>query len=179
MVILAGLMLAGAVALVSAAPAEAAVVLYFPLHNYNSDKCLDVPNSSKVNGTHIQQWTCIINSNPSQPQIPPNQAWGFPNAARSGYVTAVNLNSGKCLDVTGRSTANGAVVQQWTCNGGTNQEWKPVLISGPPNVYRLVNLNSGKCLDVTGRSLANGAVIQQWTCNGGTNQEWFLTRGTI
>ncbi len=28
-----------------------------------------------------------------------------------------------CLDVTGASTANGAVVELWTCNGGSNQQW--------------------------------------------------------
>jgi hypothetical protein len=26
--------------------------------------------------------------------------------------------------VTGASTANGALVELWTCNGGSNQQWK-------------------------------------------------------
>jgi glucosylceramidase len=147
----------------------AAVDLYYQFVNYNSDKCLDVTNRSTANGAVLQQWTCLSGSTAA------NQGWFFIPAATSGYYTVVNLNSKKCLDVTGRSTANGAVIQQWTCNGGTNQEWYPRVAQNNPaaTIYNLVNLNSGKCLDVTGRSTANGAVIQQWTCNGGTNQEWF------
>ncbi|MGW3230683.1 RICIN domain-containing protein [Kitasatospora sp. NPDC001095] len=35
-----------------------------------------------------------------------------------------SANSGKCLDVTGASTADGAQVVQWTCGSGrANQEW--------------------------------------------------------
>ncbi len=29
----------------------------------------------------------------------------------------------KCLDVTGASTANGALAELWTCNGQSNQQW--------------------------------------------------------
>jgi len=28
-----------------------------------------------------------------------------------------------CLDVTGAATANGAAIELWTCNGGSNQQW--------------------------------------------------------
>ncbi len=34
----------------------------------------------------------------------------------------VGIN-GKCLDITGGSTANGALIEEWTCNGGSNQQW--------------------------------------------------------
>ena len=95
----------------------AAVDLYYQFVNYNSGKCLDVTGRSTANGAVLQQWTCLSGSTAA------NQGWFFIPAATSGYYTVVNLNSNKCLDVTGRSTANGAVVQQWTCNGGTNQEW--------------------------------------------------------
>ena len=30
---------------------------------------------------------------------------------------------GYCLDVTGGSTADGALVELWGCNGGSNQQW--------------------------------------------------------
>lgn len=35
----------------------------------------------------------------------------------------MNPVSGKCLDVTDKSTANGARLQIWTCAGGTNQQF--------------------------------------------------------
>jgi len=35
----------------------------------------------------------------------------------------VGVQSGLCLDVIGAGTANGVLVEIWTCNGGTNQQW--------------------------------------------------------
>jgi hypothetical protein len=35
----------------------------------------------------------------------------------------VARHSGKCLDVSGKSTADGAGIIQWTCTGATNQQW--------------------------------------------------------
>jgi hypothetical protein len=33
------------------------------------------------------------------------------------------VQSGLCLDVTGGSSADGALAELWTCNGGSNQQW--------------------------------------------------------
>ncbi|HXR70379.1 RICIN domain-containing protein, partial [Actinocrinis sp.] len=38
-----------------------------------------------------------------------------------GSITGVQ--SGLCLDVTNKSTANGALIQLWTCWGGSNEQW--------------------------------------------------------
>ena len=80
-----------------------------------------------------------------------------------------NLNSGKCIDVAGASTANGAQVLQWTCHGGNNQQLR-VLPRGGYHEIRFVH--SDKCLDVYGLSTEDGGIIVQWACNGGTNQLW-------
>ena len=76
--------------------------------------------------------------------------------------------SGKCLDVTGRATADGTLVELWTCNGGTNQQWSTGANSS------LVGAGSGKCLDDTKSSTVDGTRQEIWTCNGGTNQTWTL-----
>ncbi|MBP5910789.1 RICIN domain-containing protein, partial [Streptomyces sp. LBUM 1478] len=47
-------------------------------------------------------------------------------AVIGGYVTYTNVNSGKCLQVAGASTANGAALEQSTCNAGANQQWMVV-----------------------------------------------------
>ena len=77
--------------------------------------------------------------------------------------------SGKCVDVNGNSSADGAAVQLWTCNGGTNQQW----------TQTGTTLRSlGKCLDVP--STADGAQAQLWTCNGSSGQNWSVqSDGTI
>jgi hypothetical protein len=36
----------------------------------------------------------------------------------------VNTGSGKCLDATNNSSANGNQLQIWTCTGAANQQWK-------------------------------------------------------
>jgi len=91
-------------------------------------------------------------------------------ANRPDRLTSVN--SGKELDVAGASTANGAGVIQWPGNGGRNQQWRAVAISG--DAYAVISANSGKVLDVEGASLADGAPIIQWAWNGGANQLWRL-----
>ncbi|MER7751945.1 RICIN domain-containing protein [Kitasatospora sp. NPDC097643] len=89
--------------------------------------------------------------------------------------TVTSVNSGKCLDVTGASTADGAQAVQWTCGAGqAGQQWSLVPVAGTGTV-QLVSANSGKCLDVTGASTADGAQVIQWTCGAGkANQQWTL-----
>ncbi|MEU2339161.1 RICIN domain-containing protein [Streptomyces sp. NPDC006654] len=43
--------------------------------------------------------------------------------AHGGYVQIVGEHSGKCLDVSKASTANGARLIQWPCGTGTNQQF--------------------------------------------------------
>lgn len=96
------------------------------------------------------------------------------------YTELVDGNAGKCLDVAGGSTANGAKVQQWGCWGGANQLWAMVP-SQVPGYFTVRNLNSGKCLDVAGVSTVgnttiigriNGSTVQQWGCWNGPQQLW-------
>jgi len=47
-----------------------------------------------------------------------NQQWQAQNGA------LVNPASGKCLDDPGFNTTNGTQLVLWTCNGGTNQQWR-------------------------------------------------------
>ena len=96
----------------------------------------------------------------------------YTGGTTTGYYKLVNHNSGKVLDVTGSSSADGGIVDQQTDNGGTNQQWTLTPVAG--GYYRLFNRNSGKVLDVAGYSTADGGKVDQWTDNGGTNQQWSL-----
>jgi hypothetical protein len=95
----------------------------------------------------------------------------------------VNHYSGKCLDVAGISTANGAAVWQWTCLGAANQQFtlRQATATGNPNDFQLVAVHSGKCVDVSGGSTATGAPTIQYTCDAGSvlatkkNQVWRLS----
>ncbi len=85
----------------------------------------------------------------------------------------LNVHSGKALDVVGGSTADGAAVDQWGDNGGANQQWELVSVSG--GYFKIISVNSGKALDVFNASTSDGGNIDQWTDNGGANQQWSLT----
>lgn len=83
-------------------------------------------------------------------------------------------HSGKALDVASKATYAGANVQQWSYNGGTNQQWK--VVDTGDGYYKLVSVNSGKVLDVASAATYNGANVQQWDDNGGWNQKWEFTK---
>jgi hypothetical protein len=90
----------------------------------------------------------------------------------SAWYVLVNRNSGKALDVSGVSTADGAVVHQWARHDGANQQWQFVDSGG--GYYRLKSKNSGKVLDVANWSTADGGRLQQWTDLNGANQQFRL-----
>jgi endoglucanase len=91
----------------------------------------------------------------------------------NGTYRIVNLSSGLSVDVLGASTASGAAVDQYTWNGGTNQQWKISYLNN--GMYEIVADNSGLCLDLTGQSLSDGAKLEQLTCNGGANQQFVIS----
>ena len=41
-----------------------------------------------------------------------------------GWYTVTAVNSGKCVDARAAGTANGTVVQQYSCNQSASQEWQ-------------------------------------------------------
>ncbi|MFJ9446205.1 RICIN domain-containing protein [Kitasatospora sp. NPDC101235] len=82
----------------------------------------------------------------------------------------ITNNSGKCLEITSSSTANGADAQQWTCKGQAGAVWR--FKSTSDGFVNIVNENSKKCLEITSSSTANGADAQQWTCKGQAGAKW-------
>ncbi|HEY8934071.1 MAG TPA: RICIN domain-containing protein, partial [Cyclobacteriaceae bacterium] len=78
----------------------------------------------------------------------------------------------KALDVTGKSTADGANVIQYTWNSAsTNQQWSFVSVGN--GYYQIKARHSGKCMGVAGSSTADDVNIQQFTCNTSTTSQHF------
>jgi beta-glucanase (GH16 family) len=71
---------------------------------------------------------------------------------------------GKCVDVAAASSANGAAVQLYDCNGSAAQNWTV----GADQSLRAL----GKCMDVTSAGTANGSKVQLYDCNGSGAQKW-------
>jgi predicted chitinase len=90
------------------------------------------------------------------------------NAATTGTITGLG---GKCVDVAGASTANGAAVQLYDCNGTGAQSWTA---ADNGTIQAL-----GKCMDVTAAGTANGTKIQLYDCNGTAAQLWTASNGAL
>lgn len=66
----------------------------------------------------------------------------------AGVYPVTCADSGKVLDVTRGSTADGATVQQWGYAGTANRHWRLERVEG--GAYRIENVESGEVLEVAG-----------------------------
>jgi poly(3-hydroxybutyrate) depolymerase len=101
------------------------------------------------------------------------EVWKFFTGDTTPNPTTFRLrgeSSGRCLDVTGASSANGAQMIVWDCHTNGNQQFAQ-------NGQAVQVL--GKCLDAPNNA-TSGARVQIWDCHGGANQQWNVTSsGTI
>ncbi len=144
----------------SAEEAGASAALTFtasPIRGVQSQRCVDINNSSTANGTQAQIWDCNGGT---------NQSWT--------YDASLNLvvYGNKCLQASGGASSTGTAVVIGDCTGQAYQHWN-VNSSGT-----ITNAQSGLCLDVNGAGTANGSKLILWTCHGGTNQQWTVSGAT-
>jgi hypothetical protein len=91
------------------------------------------------------------------------------------WMNIISRNSGKCLSIGNSPTATGSgdLADQWTCVGGTNQEFRLTQVNGG---YRIIARNSNWSLGVRGGpSMLADALIQQGWYNGTPDQVWIAT----
>ena len=120
-------------------------------------KCVDVAaDDTGINGTGVQLWDCQ--------SYAVDQHW--PHFADSTLRTL-----GRCLDVVGNGTTNGAQVELWDCNGVGGQKW---VQQGDGS---LRNPQSGRCLDSPNGSSTNGTRLQIYDCNGSAAQKFAVNGG--
>lgn len=87
-----------------------------------------------------------------------------------------NPKSGRCLDIAGASTADGARIQLYDCNRSKAQTW----INEPQSNSRIRGLGGTKCLDISGGVIQSGTKVQSYRCNGSSAQKWTVRAdGTI
>ena len=96
-------------------------------------------------------------------------------AASGGYPTGYNKlvigSDSLCLDNYGATSNAGAVIDQWTCNGQTNQEFQFVATSGGYGELQIEN--SGQDVTVLNSSTSQGVPdIVQEPVNGNAASQW-------
>ena len=108
----------------------------------------------------------------SEPEAPAGDA-AAPAALTFSAAPIVGVQSQRCVDISGQSTANGAQAQLWDCNGGTNQSWTF------DASQRLVVYGS-KCLQPSGGASAAGTAAVIGDCADQAGQRWNVNAdGTI
>ncbi|MEU0785546.1 arabinofuranosidase catalytic domain-containing protein [Streptomyces sp. NPDC006173] len=121
------------------------------------NQCVDVAaDDTGVNGTAVTLWNCQSYAE--------DQHWT--HFANGSLVTI-----GRCLDIVGNGTANGAQVELWDCNGVGGQKWVQRADGS------LFNPQSGRCLDSPDGSTANGTRLRIWDCNGSAAQKFTVNAG--
>ncbi|WP_276500991.1 RICIN domain-containing protein [Terrimonas pollutisoli] len=93
----------------------------------------------------------------------------IPIANGNYRITAKHSN--KDMSVAATSDSNGAVIEQWTPLGQSNQVFN---VQWTTAGYKLLPSYNAKAVTVNGNSLANGAVINQWTDLEQTNQRFSM-----
>ena len=78
--------------------------------------------------------------------------------------------SGRCLEVAGSSTTDGAPIQQRDCQNGLNQRWRLDRVPGTDR-FELKAAHSVKCAGVSGRKVDDGTAVIQWSCVGSADQQ--------
>ena len=147
-----------------------------------SGKCADVAGNNSANGTQIWSWPC--NGNVAQ-------QWSIVpvGTMNGGGVLWYELHRmtpfSKCmdLDIAQGGSNNGAKIQEWDCNGGSNQKWRFVRNTTLTNSFirrqfQVISQRSNSCVDLKintpGSGYEDGAPLQQFICLGfgQTNQLW-------
>ena len=101
----------------------------------------------------------------------PASGGGGGGISTTAWYEVVNQNSNACVDDAG--TANGSIVQQWTCSAATNQQWQ--FQTTDSGYYKVVNRRTTtQSWDITGGAGATGdsVKLQTWAYGGGTNQQF-------
>jgi GH25 family lysozyme M1 (1,4-beta-N-acetylmuramidase) len=118
-------------------------------------KCLDDPSGNTANGTKIQLYSCLGNS---------NQTW---TTVQDGTIRV----RGHCL------AASGSTVELWGCSSSNlNQQWRAATDS------ELVNASSGLCLYYPSANAGNGSKPTMNTCANVTTQSgehWSRPVGSV
>ena len=118
-------------------------------------RCVDVNGDDTGGNTAaVQLWDCQATAQ--------DQRWL--------HASNNSLQSlGRCMDIVGNATANGALAQLYNCNGGGGQQW------AQQTDGTLKNPQSGRCLNSVNAGTGNGARLEIRDCTAAASEMFRLT----
>ena len=138
------------------------------IKNANSGLYMEVEGGVAANNTNVQQWGASGSAS--------HNTWRLFSAGDGYYyiVSALGDTATYVLDVEGRKNTNGANMDIYTYNGGTNQQFK--FVKNSDGSYKILTRVSGdsKGVEIVNAYTTSGANVQQWETNGHACQNWIL-----
>jgi hypothetical protein len=103
------------------------------------------------------------------------QRWTL-NHRGGGVFEIVSDGGGRCLEIGGASTEEGAALRHADCTGLSNQRFLTNSFL-PPGWHEIAPLSSQirQCANARHGDQEQGAPVTQWTCSGLENQQFALT----
>lgn len=161
--IITGLLFASALCLAAVTPASAAGFL-IRIQNFGNNLCLQPLNDSTLQGEAVVQVDCDLGK--------ADQIWEAQSLGGDAYRFR-NVGTDLCLDARG-GAANGTLVQQWTCNGISNEKWVTTLGSALAQpIFSAVAGSNHFCLDVPNQTTVRNTQLQIYDCNATVAQLWY------
>ena len=139
--------------------------IYYVCNEDNPMLALTVKGSSFDNSA-----AAILYSNVAKT----SQGWKVTHDSK-GYVTFVNVRSGKALDVRGASAKPGASIIQWTKKtGARNQKW--IVAKNPSGTYTIASALTGQQLVLGVSGASSSAATKLVTVANASVQQWRFTK---
>ncbi|MBO0931379.1 RICIN domain-containing protein [Fibrella aquatilis] len=137
----------------------------YRIQSRSSGLVLTVPAGASADGVGLQQ------------RANADQAWQKWRFTPDGtYYRMSVLHTLKGIQVVNASTAENALLEQWTYWGGGHQQWTAQ--RNNEGYYTFSNRNANKVISVLNASTAEGAAIVQQTLGTGNQQQWSLVETT-
>ncbi|MFD9957832.1 RICIN domain-containing protein [Amycolatopsis sp. NPDC058986] len=136
------------------------------LKGVQSQRCLQVAGGTEdalTDGRGTELWDCVSGG---------KQRWELLDLGSHKYALR-NVNSRKCLDVTGLQARNGVALTQYACHLDVNQQW--TFVTGKNGAVKLQSVFSGGVASVLDSGTHNGALVQQFADSNGDEQQWLVT----
>ena len=141
--------------------------------NANFSPGANTPNSgissSSISGVGTS-FNVTVPAYTSVAVVIPQTSTNTANLIANGNYVISNYQTDLVIDDPGFSKTDGAFLDMWPANGGSNQTWTVTNLGN--NYVYLTNSYSGLAVDVYGGSTSSGAKIDQWPWSNTSNQIW-------
>ncbi|MBQ8927957.1 MAG: RICIN domain-containing protein [Oscillospiraceae bacterium] len=138
----------------------------YAIRNVNSSRVMDVAQSSRADGTNVQQYGTVPGKS--------NNTWTVKSAGDGYYYIISKLSTGEnCyLTVADGANTNGANVEISTFRGDDSQKFRLKANPGGSVMLMTKCSNETKCVEIVNAETGAGANVQQWVPTGSTCQWW-------